>query len=111
MVDNKECCGSADCECNHEEELETIILTSDDGSEVEAVALGTFDIEDVTYIALQIINAGEDEEEIIFFIIKDDQDPENAVLEPIESDEDYDMVADTFYALIESDEAIEELEE
>ncbi len=83
-----------DHDCGHEH----ITLTLDDGSEIECHVLGIFEVEDVEYIALLPIG----EEEV--FLYRYEEDEEGMELINIEDDEEFEIVAEAFYALFGDDE-------
>ncbi len=109
-MEKKECCGahtdSKGCVC--EDDIETFTLIDDEGNEVEALVLGTFEIEDDSFIALAIIKENEEDldDDVIFFQLDKSSiefdDDEDIALQPIEDDELYDKVSETFYNFIES---------
>ncbi|MDR2939088.1 MAG: DUF1292 domain-containing protein [Clostridiales bacterium] len=83
-------------ECSHGDE--TIIVTLEDGSEVECDVLGVFDVEEKSYIALMPIN----EEDVLIYVYKESgQDIE---LELIESDEEFEKVSTVFEQFFLSEE-------
>lgn len=86
---------SHDCGCDHEES--TITLTLDDGAEVECSVLTIFPIGDKEYIAL----LPEDDDYVLFYqFLLDGEDP---VLELIEDDDEYNMVIETFDAILDEE--------
>ncbi len=96
-------------ENNHENlDLETITLTSEDGDEYEAYPLALFDFNEKECIALELLEPEEDEDPIIFFEVEDVEnagtDDEEMSFLPIESDEDYELIAKHFYKLISEQE-------
>lgn len=97
-------CGS-DCgsDCGHEEDA-TVTLTLDDGTVVECAILTIFPAADKEYIALLPLDEkGENEDGEVFlyrFTEKDGQ-PE---LSNIDSDDEYEIAADAFDELLDSQE-------
>jgi len=82
------------CGCGHDhEENVTVTLTLDDDSELECSILGTFDIEEVEYIALLPIDDGE------VLIYRYEQNDEDVTLGLIESDEEFEMVSEAFHSI------------
>ena len=72
------CAGSCDaCGSKSDCEKATVTLTLDDGSMMECAILTIFEADEKEYIALQEVNG-------------------NPTLDNIESDEEYEMVADAF---------------
>lgn len=80
-----------------------VTLSLDDGSEVECGILTIFDIEDQNYIVLIPLDEdGKENEEGEVFIYRYFEDEEgNPSLENIESDEEYEIVADRFDELLD----------
>lgn len=80
-----------------------VTLSLDDGSEVECGILTIFDIEDQNYIVLIPLDEdGNENEEGEVFIYRYFEDEEgNPSLENIESDEEYEIVADRFDELLD----------
>ncbi len=112
MSKHEGCCGAHtephDCECN--EEFETFTLIDDDGNEVEAFVLGSFEIEDDSYIALAVINEDERDldDDVLFFKLDrpafEIEDEDNIALHPIDDEAEYNKVSETFYNFINSTE-------
>ena len=87
-----------------EQEEVTVILTLDDGSQLECVVLTIFDAGEREYIALLPMESAETEEgEVYLYRYTEDADG-NPNLENIEDDEEYDMVADAFDELLDEQE-------
>jgi len=83
---------------NHDHEHDYITLVLDDGEEVECQVIGTFEVEDIEYIAL----LPEDVEEVYIYRFSED---ENGIdLKNIEDDEEFEIVKEAFYALFGDDE-------
>ncbi len=84
-------------------EERTVTLTLDNDLEVKCEVIDIFDVEDKTYMALIPVEAvGDIEDDEIFiyrYIPSDDED--ELKLENIESDEEYEAVADAFEALLD----------
>ena len=96
------CCGHGknECGCGHDhdhEENATVTLTLDDDTELECSILGTFDIEDAEYIVLLPI----DDEEVLIY--RYDHVGEEVTLGLIESDEEFELVSETFYSIFGKD--------
>lgn len=96
-----------DCGCGHEHD--TIALTLDDGTVVECAVLTVFPAGEYDYIALLPLNEeGEaDSDEVFLYRYKELEDGE-VELDNIEDDEEYEVVAEAFDALLD-DEEYEEL--
>ena len=87
-----------------EQEEVTVTLTLDDGSQLECVVLTIFDAGEREYIALLPMDSEEtDEGEDYLYRYTEDADG-NPNLENIESDEEYDIVAEAFDELLDEQE-------
>lgn len=87
-------------------EERTVTLTLDNDLEVQCEVIDIFDVEDKTYMALipvETVGDIEDDEIFIYRYIPSDND--ELQLENIESDEEYEAVADAFEALLDELEA------
>lgn len=97
-----------------EEEEMTVTLTLDDGKELECVVLTIFEAGKKDYIALLPIE-GEEAEEGEVYLYRYSEDAEgNPILENIEDDDEYEVVADAFDELLDAeefDELVEDEEE
>jgi len=89
-----ECSGCGACG----PEDDTIIISLEDGSELECNILGIFDVEETSYIALLPI----DDDEVIFYTYEEEE--QSVAFGYIESSEEYDMVFDAFAEIFEYDE-------
>ncbi|MFR5601007.1 MAG: DUF1292 domain-containing protein [Lachnospiraceae bacterium] len=93
------------CGCSPEEPQEemTVTLTLDDGTELECVVLTIFEAGEKDYIALLPMEGAESEEgEVYLYRYREvDGQPE---LENIEDDDEYEIVADAFDELLDSQE-------
>jgi len=90
---------------SHECEHEHITLTLDDGSELECHVLGTFEVDDIEYIALVPIG----EEEV--FLYRYEEDGDEFELINIEDDEEFDIVSEAFYELFGDEDYDEDYED
>ena len=81
-----------------EEGLDSIVLTLEDDTELECDVLGIFEVpeEDRDYIALVSM---EDEQVLLYRYLEDEEDPETFRLDSIETDEEFDHVAEVFNEL------------
>ena len=87
-----------------EQEEVTVTLTLDDGSQLECVVVTIFDAGEREYIALLPMDSEEtDEGEVYLYRYTEDADG-NPNLENIESDEEYDIVAEAFDELLDEQE-------
>ena len=78
----------------HGDDMPTITLTLEDDTEIECNVLGTFDVGDNNYIALEAVDS---EEIIIFRFALDDEG--NMSLSEIECDDEFEDAEDAFYRL------------
>ena len=103
MTDNKKNCGCSgehnhgdcgeNCGCNHEHEDAYMYITLETGEELKCIVLGVFEVEGQEYIAL----GPEDGEDAFVYRYKEvNNEP---ILENIEDDEEYDVVANAFEEL------------
>lgn len=89
---------------NEPEEEMTVTLTMDDDSEVECVVLTIFEAGERDYIALLPMDGKEAEEgEVYLYRYLETADGE-PTLENIESDEEYEIVAEAFDELLDEQE-------
>ncbi len=88
-----------DCGCEH-----TMILTLDDGTEMECNVIGIFEVGDKEYIALLPI----DDETVLIYQYEETE--ENVELSLIEDDEEYEEVTKAFFEIF-NDEGDFEAEE
>ena len=87
------------------DDIEMMSLELDDGTNLECESVATFDVEDTSYIALLPVEAPEgydDDEVLVYRYIELPND--EFTLEPIDDEEEFDMVADAF------DEILDEME-
>lgn len=100
-------------ELNNDEEM-FVTLTLDDDTEVECIVITIFEAAEKDYIALlPIEDENEDEGEVYLYRYSEDAEG-NPILENIESDDEYEVVADRFDEWLdeqEYDEIVEEDEE
>lgn len=97
---------------NLEETHDIIVLTLDDDSEVECVVLQIFQVADKEYIALMPVEELEKEEEqteVLLYRFSESEEGEPN-LANIETDEEYELVAETFSQILDEMEAAEEFE-
>lgn len=95
-----------DCGCDHdhdhdefEEEYDVMVITLDDGKEMECAVLGVFDLEDKDYIALVPVH---EEDGVDAFIYQYTEiDDENVDLKVIEDEGEFDKVAAEFMRLMD----------
>lgn len=102
-------CASCGSDCGSDGQA-TVTLTLDDGTIQECAILTIFPVEEREYIALLPLNEqgeNEDGEVYIYRYLEVGEEPQ---LENIESDEEYEKVADAFDELLDAAE-FEELED
>lgn len=87
---------------NNEEEFDTVTLMLDDDKELECIVLAVFEVKDRQYIAL--LPEEDSEESDVYFYRYDEADGENPVLGNIDSEEEYEAVADAFDELLDDEE-------
>lgn len=90
------------------DEEDRIVLTLDDDTELECVILDIFPFQDKEYIALFPVteeeDADEEDEGILLYAYAESEDGEEIELSQIESEEEYNAVADEFDRLLAEDE-------
>ncbi|MEY8396016.1 DUF1292 domain-containing protein [Lachnospiraceae bacterium 45-P1] len=103
MANEKNNNGLGNQDAENEEEM-TVTLTLDDGTELECVVLTIFEAGDREYIALLPLDGreAEDGEVYLYRYVEDVNGTPD--LENIESDEEYEIVADAFDELLDAEE-------
>lgn len=96
---------------NVPEEEMTITLSLDDGSEIECIVITIFEAGGKDYIALLPIEQSEEEEGEVYLYRYSESEDGEPVLENIEEDSEYEVVADAFDEYLDSQEFDEEIEE
>lgn len=102
------------CGCDHdhgheEEEMDVIVLTLDDGTELECAILEIFPLEEKQYIALVTLD---DEQKVLLYEFAEVEDSDEIEVTMIEDEETFQSVAEEFNRLMDEDEDEEwELEE
>lgn len=92
-----------DMELNEDEEL-FVTLELDDGQELECQVIMIFEVEEQDYIAL-LPTEGEEYENGEVYLYRYAEDEEgNPSLDNIESEEEYEMVADAFDEILDEEE-------
>ena len=115
MANEKNANGLGNREDINEEEM-TVTLTLDDGSELECVVLTIFEAGDKEYIALLPLDGQEAEDGEVYLYRYSEDENGTPDLENIVSDEEYEIVADAFDELLDTEEfdelvSAEEIEE
>lgn len=88
------------------DEEDHIVLTLDDDTELECVVLDIFPFQDKEYIALFPVSEEDEDEEdegILLYEYAESEDGEEIELSQIESEEDYNAVAEEFDRLLAED--------
>lgn len=93
--------GPVNPDAENDEEM-TVTLTLDDGTELECVVLTIFEAGEKEYIALLPLDGREAEDGEVYLYRYVEDINGNPDLENIDSDEEYEIVADAFYELLDS---------
>lgn len=93
--------GPVNPDAENDEEM-TVTLTLDDGTELECVVLTIFEAGEKEYIALLPLNGREAEDGEVYLYRYVEDINGNPDLENIDSDEEYEIVADAFDELLDS---------
>ena len=104
--------GPVNPDAENDEEM-TVTLTLDDGTELECVVLTIFEAGEKEYIALLPLDGREAEDGEVYLYRYVEDINGNPDLENIDSDEEYEIVADAFDELLDSaeyDELVSEVE-
>ena len=95
-----DCCGG---DCGHEDEA-TVTLTLDDGSVVECAILTIFPAGGKEYIALLPLDENGENEDGEVFLYRFSENNGQPELSNIDSDDEYEIAADAFDELLDSQE-------
>lgn len=93
--------GPVNPDAENDEEM-TVTLTLDDGTELECVVLTIFEAGEKEYIALLPLDGREAEDGEVYLYRYVEYINGNPDLENIDSDEEYEIVADAFDELLDS---------
>ena len=93
--------GPVNPDAENDEEM-TVTLTLDDGTELECVVLTIFEAGEKEYIALLPLDGREAEDGEVYLYRYVEDINGNPDLENIDSDEEYEIVADAFDELMDS---------
>lgn len=93
--------GPVNPDVENDEEM-TVTLTLDDGTELECVVLTIFEAGEKEYIALLPLDGREAEDGEVYLYRYVEDINGNPDLENIDSDEEYEIVADAFDELLDS---------
>ena len=88
---------------NEEEEM-TVTLTLDDDTEVECVVLTIFTAGERDYIALRPMEGEDSEEGEVYLYRYSETEDGTPVLDNIEDDDEYEIVADAFDEMLDDQE-------
>ncbi len=80
----------------------TVTLSLDDGTELECDVLAIFPAHDQMYIALLPMDQQDEEEDDVYLYRYSEDEEGSPILDNIESDDEYDIVADAFDELLDS---------
>lgn len=103
MAQEKNSKGFDNQEMENEEEM-TVTLTLDDGTELECVVLTIFEAGDKEYIALLPLDGKEAEDGEVYLYRYTEDESGTPSLDNIVSDEEYEIVADAFDELLDTQE-------
>ena len=95
--------GPVNPDAENDEEM-TVTLTLDDGTELECVVLTIFEAGEKEYIALLPLDGREAEDGEVYLYRYVEDINGNPDLENIDSDEEYEIVADAFDELLDAQE-------
>ena len=100
-----------ECGCNHDEEMPTLDITLEDGTEMVCSVVGTYDVDEVSYIALVEEN---DDQVMIYRFEESEETTEEGKslidLINIEDDEEFDLASEAFFQLFVGEDEEEEEE-
>ena len=88
-----------------EEEYDIIVLTLEDDTELECAVLEIFPFEGKRYVALVSLD---EEQKVLLYEFEEKEDSEEIELNLIESEEEFDKVAEEFNRIMEEHEAQEQ---
>lgn len=91
-------------ELNEEEQEMTVTLTLDDDTEVECVVLTVFTAGEKEYIALLPMEGADSEEGEVYLYRYSETESGEPTLDNIEDDDEYEVVAEAFDELLDSQE-------
>jgi len=103
-----------DCGCPQDQDIEqeelTVTLTLEDDTEVECIVLTIFPAGNHQYIALLPVDEADSEEGEVFLYRYSEDENGQPNLENIVDDEEYEIVADAFDEILDSQEYEEDFE-
>ena len=100
-----------DCGCQDNNEEATVTLTLDDGTELECAVLAIFPAGDKQYIALVPLEEADEEEGDVYLYRFQEFENGEIQLDNIVDDAEYEVVADAFDELLDSEEFDEMFED
>lgn len=83
------------------DDIDTLLLTLEDDREVECQIIDIFSFKAKDYISLLPVN--EDADALLLYEYEESDNEEEVVLSMIESEEEFNQVAEAYYALLQSD--------
>ena len=89
---------------NEEEQEMTVTLTLDDDTEVECVVLTIFNAGEREYIALLPVEGADSEEGEVYLYRYSETEDGTPILDNIEDDDEYEIVADAFDEMLDDQE-------
>jgi hypothetical protein len=88
-----------------DENKSTVTITLEDNTEIECVVLSIFEAGERNYIA--VLPEEENEEESQVYLYRYEEEDGTPILTNIETDEEYEIVADTFDEILDEEEFYE----
>jgi hypothetical protein len=88
-----------------DENKSTVTITLEDNTEIECVVLSIFEAGERNYIA--VLPEEENEEESQVYLYRYEEEDGTPILSNIETDEEYEIVADTFDEILDEEEFYE----
>ena len=85
------------------DDFDVVTLTLDDDTEIECAIISIYPAGDRQYIALLPLGGQEEEGEVYIYRYQEDENGEPS-LDNIEDDEEYEMAADAFDEMLDSEE-------
>jgi len=85
------------------EDLGSVTLTMDDGSELECDIVAIYPAGGKQYIALLPLDDDEDESAVLIYRYIDNGEDEDPDIENIEDDDEYDLAADAFDEILDDE--------
>lgn len=89
-----------------DENKSTVTITLEDNTEIECVVLSIFEAGERNYIAVLPEEENEEESQVYLYRYEEDNDG-SPILSNIETDEEYEIAADTFDEILDEEEFYE----